>query len=184
MRSDLPKIIAVDLDGTLFADAKQTILPQTFAVLSECIRLGCLLVPSTGRCELFVPFGLLPPVRYVIFCNGSMLIDRQTGSVLRTSPIKWQSVRKGWEAVRSLVREKHLIMQLFEEDGVVMEAHACEHPDAYSVPLPPFHRPYVQGNRIRRVASFDDTLTSDARACSKSTFPARASRKSLRSRNS
>ena len=47
MKKDI-RIIALDLDGTLFNSQKE-ITPHTKAVLDECARRGIIVMPATGR---------------------------------------------------------------------------------------------------------------------------------------
>ena len=74
------KLIAFDLDGTLFDDRKQ--LPQeNIAALRAAGDAGIHLVPATGRILQGLPDQLLQLglFRYFIFANGASVYDLDTG---------------------------------------------------------------------------------------------------------
>ena len=75
------KLIAFDLDGTLFNDRKQ--LPkENLAALQAAKEAGIELVPATGRILRGLPEYLLAPglFRYFIFTNGALFYDLETGT--------------------------------------------------------------------------------------------------------
>ena len=77
------KLIAFDLDGTLFDDRKQ--LPQeNIAALRAAGDAGILLVPATGRILQGLPDQLLQLglFRYFIFANGASVYDLDTETQL------------------------------------------------------------------------------------------------------
>ena len=77
------KMIAFDLDGTLFDDRKQ--LPQeNIAALRAAGDAGILLVPATGRILQGLPDQLLQLglFRYFIFANGASVYDLDTETQL------------------------------------------------------------------------------------------------------
>ena len=78
-----PKIIALDLDGTLLDSAKN-LSARNRAALEKAAANGALIVPTTGRF-----FGMMPPcvrdlpfVRYAITINGAQAYDRATESAI------------------------------------------------------------------------------------------------------
>lgn len=173
---ELPGIIAVDLDGTLFADKRGTILPCTQAVVKACIDAGAKLVPATGRSALFVSCDQLPPVQYLITCNGGVISEVQTGKILYSHRICWQDVRAAWELTRDLLRKNNVVMQLFEETGVVMEEEVLNHPDMYAQGIPPFQMPYVTGGKIAKTSSFEEYINPDCSRVVKINFPGKSMR--------
>lgn len=94
------KMIAVDLDGTLFTSSKE-ILPETQSALERAAGYGIEIVPATGR-----PFhGVsekvteLEFVNYILTCNGAAIYDRRTGECLYEQPM---SPEKGTEILTAL----------------------------------------------------------------------------------
>lgn len=94
------KIIAVDLDGTLFTSSKE-ILPETLSALERASAMGIEIVPATGR-----PFhGVsekvtgLEFVNYILTCNGAAIYNRYTGECLYEQPMSWE---KGAEILTAL----------------------------------------------------------------------------------
>ena len=94
------KMIAVDLDGTIFTNSKE-ILPETLSALERASAMGIEIVPATGR-----PFhGVsekvtgLEFVNYILTCNGAAIYNRRTGECLYEQPMSWE---KGAEILTAL----------------------------------------------------------------------------------
>lgn len=94
------KMIAVDLDGTLFTSSKE-ILPETLSALERASAMGIEIVPATGR-----PFhGVsekvtgLEFVNYILTCNGAAIYNRRTEKCLYEQPMSWE---KGAEILTAL----------------------------------------------------------------------------------
>lgn len=70
------KLIAFDLDGTLFNDKKE-ITPETFATLEHAAEMGIEIVPATGRFWNAIPDSIraMKFIRYMISLNGSEIAD-------------------------------------------------------------------------------------------------------------
>ena len=77
------RLIALDLDGTVFDD-KKNISPRTLAAMQAALDKGIAVVPATGRTVEGVPeqFLNLPGVRYALTSNGATVADLQTGETL------------------------------------------------------------------------------------------------------
>ena len=77
------RLIALDLDGTVFDD-KKNISPRTLAAMQAALDKGIAVVPATGRTVDGVPtqFLYLPGVRYALTSNGATVADLQTGETL------------------------------------------------------------------------------------------------------
>ncbi len=73
------KIIASDLDGTLFKDDK-TISRQNFDAIRKFTEMGGVFVPTTGRAIGEIPDFLLdcPYIRYIICSDGTGIYDKQS----------------------------------------------------------------------------------------------------------
>ena len=78
-----PKLIALDLDGTLLTYEKQ-ITPRTYAALEQAAALGHFIVPATGRALNALPevVRALPFVHYAITINGACVSNTDTGEKL------------------------------------------------------------------------------------------------------
>ncbi len=70
------RLVAFDLDGTLFNDRKE-ITPETLRTLERAAEMGIEIVPATGRFWGAVPENLkaLDFVRYAITLNGAAIFD-------------------------------------------------------------------------------------------------------------
>lgn len=70
------RLIALDLDGTLYTDEKK-ITPHTLEVLAHAAEQGVLVMPATGRTATGFPNVLkeLPFVRYALTSNGAAVHD-------------------------------------------------------------------------------------------------------------
>ena len=70
------KLVAFDLDGTLFNDKKE-ITPETFKALEDAANMGIEIVPATGRFWNAIPENIkdMKFVRYVISLNGAEIAD-------------------------------------------------------------------------------------------------------------
>ncbi len=84
------KLIAFDMDGTLFDDSKQ--IPQrNIDALFAAKERGCLTVPATGRM-----YSGLPPVlqderlRYHILINGALVYDSKEDIILHEGNIDYR----------------------------------------------------------------------------------------------
>lgn len=77
------KIIASDLDGTLFS-TKVEVSPQNHAAIKKLHEKGIYFVPSSGRtlCEIPKELTENPYIRFIMFSNGSSIYDKETGKTL------------------------------------------------------------------------------------------------------
>ena len=77
------KIIASDLDGTLFLP-DMTISEENEAAIKTLTDMGIYFVPSSGRTLEEIPKNVRehPLVRYVIFADGAGVYDKQKRSVV------------------------------------------------------------------------------------------------------
>ena len=74
--SDLPALIALDMDGSLLTTEKH-LTPRAKAALSRAAEAGTLIVPATGRFYKGLPAELRsePYLRYCITINGAHVYD-------------------------------------------------------------------------------------------------------------
>ena len=66
------RLVALDLDGTVFNDEKE-ITPRTLEAIRAAIAKGVDVIPATGRVASGVPeaFLRIPGVRYALTSNGA-----------------------------------------------------------------------------------------------------------------
>lgn len=71
------KIIASDLDGTLF-NSQSRISPENYRAIKEYTQMGGFFVPSSGRTftELTEEVKNIPGVRYILYADGAGIYDR------------------------------------------------------------------------------------------------------------
>lgn len=74
------KIIATDLDGTLF-DKTMDVSAENARAISRLTQLGVHVVPTTGRALGEMPDSVKknPDIRYIISSNGALIHDMKTG---------------------------------------------------------------------------------------------------------
>ncbi|MBR5410733.1 MAG: HAD family hydrolase [Clostridia bacterium] len=85
-----PKLVALDLDGTLL-DSDKRLSKENDLVLARAAGEGVTVVPATGRFYEAMPEEIrrLPYVRYVIEVNGAGVVDLETGEKLVRADIPW-----------------------------------------------------------------------------------------------
>lgn len=83
------KLIAMDMDGTLFRDDHRTISPRTLAALRGAAARGVHLVLASGRAKLMMEEAadVLGGVRYLVTASGAAVWDRETGERLEERAI-------------------------------------------------------------------------------------------------
>lgn len=77
------RLVALDLDGTVFNDEKE-ISSRTLEAIRAALAKGVDVLPATGRTVGGVPhaFTDIPGVRYALTSNGASVVDLQTGERL------------------------------------------------------------------------------------------------------
>ena len=77
------RLVALDLDGTVFNDKKE-ITPRTLAAIRAACARGVAVLPATGRTASGIPaaFTSIPGVRYALTSNGASVVDLTTGEQL------------------------------------------------------------------------------------------------------
>ena len=138
------RMIGLDLDGTVFNDAK-IITPHTKEVLAEAIRQGVVVLPATGRPECGLPeeFLKIPGVKYAVTSNGARVIEVPTGKTVYRQMIPCDvAVRlirlvRQWE---NCAWEVYFDGQIFVEEG---EYRFLNHPD-----MTPALKEYMYRSRV------------------------------------
>ena len=74
------RLVALDLDGTVFNDKKE-ITPRTLAAIRAACARGVAVLPATGRTASGIPaaFTSIPGVRYALTSNGASVVDLTPG---------------------------------------------------------------------------------------------------------
>ncbi len=85
---EAPRLISLDLDGTLL-DSQKRITPRTLAALEAAAARGIHVVPTTGRFFDAMPACVrdLPFVRYAVTINGAAVFDRAEGRTISSDTI-------------------------------------------------------------------------------------------------
>lgn len=169
-----PKIIAVDLDGTVFGPDHKTIPARTVQVLKRYIDRGALLVPTTGRSKVIVPMESFPYVRYLISSNGGCVTDMKTAQTLRATYLPKDLAKTAWRMVKDRVNEQHVVMELFVKDQIVVEKKVYDHFLFYMEKVPGFHRPYIGNGQAIYTPGFDCYLQEQGDQIEKINFPGKS----------
>lgn len=115
------KILFLDLDGTLFNDAKE-VTPENRRALERARVAGCRIAISTGRAlpgamGLVRELGLTGPDCYVSASNGAVLYDCGLDRVLARRCMDMEDAQQ----LLAYAREKGLHGQTYDREGVVLE---------------------------------------------------------------
>lgn len=94
------RLVALDLDGTVFNDQKE-ITPRTLVAIRAALQKGVTVLPATGRTADGVPeqFTGIPGVRYALTSNGASVVDLQTGEQLVSLPFAPDLARRTYRAL-------------------------------------------------------------------------------------
>lgn len=115
------KILFLDLDGTLFNDAKE-VTPENRAALERARGQGCRIAISTGRAlpgamGLVRELGLTGEGCYVSASNGGVLYDCGQDKVLARRSLAAEDA----EQLLGYARDHGLHAQTYDRDGVVVK---------------------------------------------------------------
>ena len=136
------RLIALDLDGTVFNDQKE-ITPRTMAAIRAAIAKGVDVIPATGRTETGVPeeFLKMPGVHYALTSNGATVVELATGRHLVELPFEPEVA----QAVYDRVAKSGGTMGIFVDGECYTDRYgANEGLDLY----PPALRNYLKSTRI------------------------------------
>lgn len=136
------KLIASDLDGTLFNNDKE-ITPYTAEKISEAVKHGIWFVPSTGR-----PIGSvtenvlnLPGIRYIICSNGAAIYSLPEKKRIYEKILNVESV----QAIRKIPRHESIAMEAFIQGVPYAEKKYVDDPAAFGATE--YGVKYVQSTR-------------------------------------
>lgn len=97
------KLVALDLDGTVFNDEK-AIMPRTAAAIRAALEKGVTVLPATGRTVSGVPEQLtnIPGIRYALTSNGASVVDLETGKSLVRLPFDAAMALRAYDVLEPL----------------------------------------------------------------------------------
>lgn len=82
------RLISIDIDGTIIPDHETNVSEYTSAVLRQLLKKNIILVLNTGRNRQHIDQIILETgIRYALMCNGALIMDFQTDSVLYDLPL-------------------------------------------------------------------------------------------------
>lgn len=138
------KLIALDLDGTLF-DNNGIISPENIDTIKRATASGIHVAISTGRPLMGIPFDQLKDtgIQYAITANGSALYDILTGECLYENPLDDNVV---FPIIEHLLT-KDIHMDAFC-NGKGYTPEKCR-PAALSLDIPESLKKYILNTRIR-----------------------------------
>lgn len=109
------KIVAIDLDGTLF-DSKKNISNENRATIKKAKELGCKIVLATGRpisgvTPVLEDLNLTSEFDYVIVYNGAKVYNVGTKEIIFSSTIDGKSVKELYYESKKLGVHFHAFRQ-------------------------------------------------------------------------
>ncbi len=150
------KLIASDLDGTLFTTDK-VITDRLKKAIKSITDKGILFVPATGRVHDAVPESIKNLyVSYMITSNGARIIDVKTGKDIVQNFIPDEYVDFVVEAIKS----HHVIIEVFRDNKAFVDKKVHMNPEKYGVT--PHHARYIKDTRIPVEDIFEDIKSHKA----------------------
>lgn len=112
------KLVAVDIDGTLF-NSRHKITPRTTQAIRRAHAQGILIVPATGRCpsvtqDIMARLGIVAPG---VFLQGLLVLDAN-GKVFYEQLMTALTVRQ----VVAFARERGLTPLIYSGSRIIVEA--------------------------------------------------------------
>ena len=95
------RLIGLDLDGTVFDDAKH-ISPRNLAAIAAAVQAGIIVLPATGRTATGVPqaFTGIPGVHYALISNGASVVDMRTGEHIVDQPFSLEDSLRVYDVLK------------------------------------------------------------------------------------
>ena len=156
------KLIALDLDGTLFNSQSQ-ITPKTAAAIKKATDRGIEIVYSSGRPCVGLPldFAKNHGIRYAITANGAALYDLSNNTCIYENCMD----RDKLSADLKILCSMNLHLDAFIEGEAFSQNSMCAVIDA--LPMPPQMKEYVKTTRTRvdDLADFVLHYTSQVQKC-------------------
>ena len=136
------RLIALDLDGTVFDDQKH-ISPRTLAAIRAALDAGIDVIPATGRSVTGVPeeFLHMEGVRYALTSNGASVVELATGRPVVTLPFETDQALKVLDVLRPFGGAFSLFVngECCTDEAAAAEVERC---------CPPELLPYVRASRV------------------------------------
>ena len=135
------RLIAADLDGTLF-DEKKQISGRNLEALGRAAAMGILFVTATGRIYEAIPRELkeLPGARYAIVVNGSGIYDRERGELIHREEIP---AKRAAELCR-FMRQYHSMYDCYQNGKGYVNQYYYDRIDTFCRPE---YRPMYRATR-------------------------------------
>ena len=136
------RLIALDLDGTVFDDHKH-ISPRTLAAIRAALDAGIDVIPATGRSVTGVPkeFLHMYGLRYALTSNGASVVELATGKALVTLPFQTDMALQ----LLDIVRQFRSSLSLFVNGECYTDPAGAE---AIAECCPPELLAYVRDSRV------------------------------------
>lgn len=136
------KLIASDLDGTLFTNKKE-ISAYTLQVLGKAMARGIYFVPSTGRAFQSVSANVfqIPGLRYIMCSNGAAVYSLPEGKRIYECRLSQESV----ERILEIPRADTVMMEAFIQGTPYTQRTYWEDPGRYGATA--FGIGYVRSTR-------------------------------------
>ena len=149
------RLVALDLDGTVFNDKKE-ITPRTLAAIRNAVARGVAVLPATGRTASGIPaaFTSIPGVRYALTSNGASVVDLQTGQQLVKQPFATADALKIYDI---LARDGGMMSIFIGGKSYTTRENAAHHMDV----VPENLREYFRTTRVE-VEDMPATLQAHA----------------------
>lgn len=170
------KLIALDLDGTLYREDK-TISDRNMEALKAAADKGIYVVPTTGRVfkRLSGELYRIPALRYIIMTNGASIIDLSTGSYLYYDLMPMKKVRQLLEEFEQFdlmpeasVEGRVIVEEQFASPGKLLEYGI---PEGYleavlesNVPVSSLKEYFRKDRRVEKINIMFRTLEERQRA--------------------
>ena len=149
------RLVALDLDGTVFNDKKE-ITPRTLAAIRNAVARGVAVLPATGRTASGIPaaFTSIPGVWYALTSNGASVVDLQTGQQLVKQPFATADALKIYDI---LARNGGMLSVFIGGKSYTTRENAAHHMDV----VPENLREYFRTTRVE-VEDMPATLQAHA----------------------
>ena len=150
------KLIALDLDGTLF-DSKKQISKENIDAINKATELGIHVVISTGRPFIGIPFEAInnTGIKYAITTNGAAIYDIETGQCISQDPI---DQKLSLEAI-DFILSKDVHMDAFIE-GKAYSPLKC-YATGLRLSVTPEMKSYILGETRTRLENLSDFIVEN-----------------------